>query len=65
MKLQAGHDPLEAGCLARVSVCPTLPLLDMVGQERKPVKRFLAKLAVENRFSGEENLKSQRLGEKG
>jgi hypothetical protein len=51
MKLLVGRNPLETGYLARVSVCPTQPLLDMVGQERKPVKRNLAKIAVDKHYS--------------
>jgi hypothetical protein len=51
MKLLVGQNPQDAGYLARNSVCPTHPLLDMVGQERKPVKRILAKIAVDKRIS--------------
>jgi hypothetical protein len=48
MKLLVGRNPLETGYLARVSVCPTQPLLDMVGYKGKPVKRILPNFAVEN-----------------
>ena len=41
MKPPVGRDPQEAGCLARYGVCPTPPLLDMVGAKRKPVKQIL------------------------